>query len=312
MAMIPGGLRVPGRDDCPPPAPATPQNPAPTPEQSLEAMVDRIINDALASSTVAIDRTSGSTTISGTFDPRTGLDINVNTPFGGIHLFDPVCKLLVKKIVVGGTATPADFMINVMFQNNHIGGSPKAGSATGTSYNNLTPGVYVVSETGTPTGYTAAFSGDCDATGKVVLTPNGSATCVITNTFATSTATTTPGCLVNCGGGTSTTTPGCTTNCGGGCTVNCDGGGGGCTVNCGSSGTSGGGGGGGGNGPIATGGGTVPGTVAGETISIPEETMLPLIPNTGFGDAVANQLMLLISGVIALTGMALLLSRKRA
>ncbi len=299
--MTSSGVPIPLLSNCPntsalPGASTTVQQSMP---ETLEHMVEAIISETIASSTIALQ--SGSTTVTGTVNPLTGLDVQVNTPFGGIHLYDPVCKLIVKKIVVGGTASSSDFMINVFLDGAHISGSPRAGSASGTTYQNLMPGTYLVSET-VSAGYVPTFSGDCDASGRVVLPPNGSATCVVTNTFATTTnpgggtGTSTPP-----GGGTSTTSPP-----GGG------GGGGGCVVNC--SGSSGGGGSnpGGGTTPT-TGGGTTPGSVAGvSTSTTPGAGSLPLIPNTGYGDATSILWLLLVSGVFALSGAALLLAPSTA
>lgn len=46
---------------------------------------------------------------------------------------------------------------------------------------NLPSGTYDVTETGVP-GYIAAFSGDCDASGNIVLNPGDNKTCTINNT----------------------------------------------------------------------------------------------------------------------------------
>ena len=56
------------------------------------------------------------------------------------------------------------------------------GSASGTVYS-LAPGTYTVSEDVPPlSGYKlAGFSGDCDASGTVVLALGGSKTCTVTN-----------------------------------------------------------------------------------------------------------------------------------
>jgi hypothetical protein len=78
----------------------------------------------------------------------------------------------------GGTAAPAAFSVHVA----HVGGgdvagSPKPGSAAGTSYT-VTPGGYVVSA-GAPAGYTVALGGACSAAGAVTLGENQAKTCTV-------------------------------------------------------------------------------------------------------------------------------------
>ena len=90
--------------------------------------------------------------------------------------------LKVIKVVSGGTAVPADFSLSVKQNNAHVTGSPAPGLvAPGRSYT-LTPGTYVVGETG-PTGYTGVISGDCNVDGAVTLAAGESKTCTITNTL---------------------------------------------------------------------------------------------------------------------------------
>lgn len=89
-------------------------------------------------------------------------------------------SLTVTKIVEGGPNVVADF-------NLFVDGMPvTSGVATTT----LEAGVHVVTETNLP-GYTATFSGDCNADGEVTLAEGGTAECTITNTFSTTTASTT-------------------------------------------------------------------------------------------------------------------------
>lgn len=89
-------------------------------------------------------------------------------------------SLTVNKVVVGGTNVVGDFAL-------FVDGMPvTSGVATTT----LEAGVHTITETNLP-GYTATFSGDCNADGEVTLTAGGTAECTITNTFATTTATTT-------------------------------------------------------------------------------------------------------------------------
>lgn len=100
-------------------------------------------------------------------------------------------SLRVIKVVNGGTASSSAFQIHVKSGGNEISGSPQAGTTTGTTYSGLLFGNYTVSETGGPSGYSATFSGDCNSSGVVNVNSTSQRTCTITNTFATSTATTT-------------------------------------------------------------------------------------------------------------------------
>lgn len=89
--------------------------------------------------------------------------------------------LRVIKVVNGGTAVPADFIIHVKNSSNaEVGGGPFVGTSTpGTSYS-LVPDTYVVSENVNPL-YTPSFSGDCNSSGSVTLTVGQNLTCTITN-----------------------------------------------------------------------------------------------------------------------------------
>ena len=93
--------------------------------------------------------------------------------------------LVVTKIVSGGSAAPGDFSLHVKSGDPEVAGSPQAGTSAGTSYT-LSAGSYTVSETGTPSGYTGAFSGDCNASGVVSVSSGATSTCTITNTFSDS------------------------------------------------------------------------------------------------------------------------------
>lgn len=115
------------------------------------------------------------------------------------------CKLKIIKIVEGGTASSSDFQIHVGGGSGEISGSPFAGSAQGTVFQNLQADIYTIRETGGPSGYTPTFSGDCDANGTVRLSDSSTRICVITNVFATSTPPVTP--PGGGGGETSTSTP---------------------------------------------------------------------------------------------------------
>lgn len=101
----------------------------------------------------------------------------------------PMAMLTVNKVVSGSATSSSAFQIHVKNATSSmdVGGSPSAGSATGTSYM-LPFGSYVVSETG-GAGFSLAFSGDCNSSGMVTLSSTSSKTCTLTNTATTSTTT---------------------------------------------------------------------------------------------------------------------------
>ncbi len=85
--------------------------------------------------------------------------------------------LTVTKVVVNdneGTATTSDFSFMV------DGGSAIPFEVDGSNVMNATSGPHTVAEVAAD-GYTATFSGDCDATGNVTVPASGNATCTITN-----------------------------------------------------------------------------------------------------------------------------------
>ncbi|MFA6512027.1 MAG: SdrD B-like domain-containing protein [Patescibacteria group bacterium] len=84
--------------------------------------------------------------------------------------------LTVIKHVVGGTAQASNWTMNI---NNGVGSFP--GSETGTQ-KTVTPGIYTVTESGGPSGYTLTYSGDCNAQGVVSVASNEDKTCTLTNT----------------------------------------------------------------------------------------------------------------------------------
>lgn len=101
------------------------------------------------------------------------------------------------KIVNGGnassTATSSDFSIHLKnASSTEVSGSPQPGSATGTTYSLLPFGIYTISETGFASStFTPEWSGACDSMGIVTIAGTSTATCTLTNRFATSTATST-------------------------------------------------------------------------------------------------------------------------
>ena len=98
--------------------------------------------------------------------------------------------LTVNKIVSGGTATSSDFSIHVKNGANEVSNSPQPGSSQGTTYSDLSPGDYAVSEIGGPLNYSPFFSGDCNFQGVVFLTAGQIATCTMINSFNSSTSST--------------------------------------------------------------------------------------------------------------------------
>jgi hypothetical protein len=88
---------------------------------------------------------------------------------------------VIKRVVndQGGTQKATDFKVHVRRNGADVGGSPKPGSSTGTTYS-LIPGTYVVGED-SDSRYTAAISGSCAANGLVTLAEGQSKSCTITN-----------------------------------------------------------------------------------------------------------------------------------
>lgn len=94
-------------------------------------------------------------------------------------------RITVIKKVVGGTAIPSNFTIYI--KQNGVEKASFPGSSTGklTTVNFLNGRTFDISESSSA-GYTATFSGDCDATGKIVFSPQESEIekiCTITNTY---------------------------------------------------------------------------------------------------------------------------------
>lgn len=126
--------------------------------------------------TTTTNGTSGSVTVVAGENYRCTITNNDTEPsYGGL--------VVVKNVVNtgGGTKSDSYFAISVKESstNNHVAGSPAAGSTSGTSYT-LVTGSYVVSETA-DTHYTSDFS-DC-AGGNVTVTENATTTCIIENVF---------------------------------------------------------------------------------------------------------------------------------
>lgn len=93
----------------------------------------------------------------------------------------PPANLYVIKLVVGGTAIPANFTLRVKTSTGAVIGGPAAGaSAPGTAYS-LSAGTYNVSEDAN-SSYTQSFSGACDSSGNVTLASGVDKTCTVINT----------------------------------------------------------------------------------------------------------------------------------
>ena len=88
----------------------------------------------------------------------------------------------VDEVVSGGTANPSDFTVQLT---RSVGGSSVTLSGQGNTitFNGLTPGVYQISETGGPSGYSTSFSGACDAQGNITVASSATLTCTITHVF---------------------------------------------------------------------------------------------------------------------------------
>lgn len=97
-------------------------------------------------------------------------------------------RLIIKKVVVGGTLAPGAFTLHVKengVENHNI--SPFQGSSTGNIIDVTASAAhdFAVSEDTYP-GYTASFSGDCNISGKVSFSihdPVLEKQCIVTNTF---------------------------------------------------------------------------------------------------------------------------------
>lgn len=148
--------------------------------------------DCSVNGTISLTATGTKTcTLTNTWAPTTTPTTTPQT--GALEIF---------KIVNGGnassTATSSDFSIHVLnASSTDVSGSPKAGSASGATFWNLPFGTYHVTETtgSTTPSYTHAFSGECSSGGFVTIASSSTKSCTLTNTLATSTATTSRGAL---------------------------------------------------------------------------------------------------------------------
>lgn len=82
-----------------------------------------------------------------------------------------------------GTAHPSDFTVRLVRTSPSGGGSSEAQGDT-IMFGGLTPGVYQLSKTAGPSGYSVGWSGDCNAQGSVIISAGTQAECLATYTYA--------------------------------------------------------------------------------------------------------------------------------
>ncbi len=82
----------------------------------------------------------------------------------------------------GGTATPSDFEVSIKKSGGANTGT-LSGSGEVITFSSLTPGMYTLSESGGPSGYSTSWSGDCNAQGMIMVIVNVASVCTITHTF---------------------------------------------------------------------------------------------------------------------------------
>ena len=80
----------------------------------------------------------------------------------------------------GGVAAASDFNVHVQQSGSDVAGSPAVGQESPGNTYILAPNTYVISEDNN-TSYTKSFSGDCDASGNIILAPGDNKMCTITN-----------------------------------------------------------------------------------------------------------------------------------
>ena len=124
----------------------------------------------------------------GTVDSENSSQADINVASGGFvqctFTNTKLATLIVKKVVDnsngGGTKGPGDFSIHVTTAGLDLPNSPAPGSSTGTTYSDLLPGLYAVSEDAV-SGYSLT-SNTC--AGGVNIDAGATVTCTLTNTSA--------------------------------------------------------------------------------------------------------------------------------
>jgi uncharacterized surface anchored protein len=101
---------------------------------------------------------------------------------GTAHAATGFGSVEVTEVVKGGTANPGNFTITIKKVGSSSSGSVTASGGVIT-FESLTPGTYALTQTGGPSGYTASWSGNCNAQGQVTVAAGTVATCTITDTF---------------------------------------------------------------------------------------------------------------------------------
>lgn len=142
-----------------------------------------VSEDANPSYTTAF---SGDCDVNGTVILTSGSDKTCTVTNTDV-LTTPATLRIIKVVVNknGGTATASNAIIHVKSSMGDVAGSPRAGTVfPGSSYS-LNANTYTVSEDAL-VGYTAKFSGACDANGVVTLAVGADKTCTITNSDAAS------------------------------------------------------------------------------------------------------------------------------
>lgn len=101
---------------------------------------------------------------------------NTNVTCSITNTYDPT-RIIIEKIVEGGTAVAGDFTFQIDSNNAVLGA------------NVVTPGAHSVQEVGGPANYSATYSGDCNANGGITAVAHEDRTCTVTNTFIPPTGT---------------------------------------------------------------------------------------------------------------------------
>jgi hypothetical protein len=130
--------------------------------------------DTVAGYTLSI---SGDCASDGRVTPAAGVQKSCTVTANDI---EPATLKVVTRVVndSGGTKGAGDFTVHVRRGGGDVSGSPRAGSAAGTTYT-LAAGTYGVAAAA-PVGYTAAIGGDCAASGAITLAAGAAKTCTIT------------------------------------------------------------------------------------------------------------------------------------
>ncbi len=86
--------------------------------------------------------------------------------------------------VSGGSANPSNFTVQIK-KTGDTSNNVVSGSGNTLLFGQLAPGSYTITRTNGPSGYSSTWSGDCNASGVVIISANTVAHCTLTNTFGT-------------------------------------------------------------------------------------------------------------------------------